>query len=42
MTAGRLRENKELLAGVTQDGKVTVESERSGAPGWFPNFVPQR
>lgn len=35
----RLRENKELLAGVTQDGKVTVESEEVGRLDGF-KFVP--
>jgi len=35
----RLRENKELLAGVAEDGKVTVESEEVGRLDGF-RFVP--
>ncbi len=35
----RLRENKELLAGVAEDGKVTVESETVGRLDGF-RFVP--
>lgn len=35
----RLRENKELLAGVAEDGKVTVESEEVGRLNGF-KFVP--
>jgi ATP-dependent RNA helicase SUPV3L1/SUV3 len=35
----RLRENKELLAGVAQDGKVTVESEEVGRLDGF-KFIP--
>lgn len=35
----RLRENKELLAGVAEDGKVTIESEEVGHLNGF-KFVP--